>query len=169
MSSYLQVKYVSSIIHVVVNVLFEEKNKFLPRILNEQLEKCRADLSETRMQNARLSSQVSLFVRFRIIFFYVIINKFQSFFHLDLLSTTYFKRQALFLNLAHLKTRHYYRCTFLQLDHSAERYKILQGNAEGYRKEIAALQDRCQKSSTTMAKLELTIIQLKEVSFVICR
>ncbi|XP_025109062.1 nucleoprotein TPR-like isoform X2 [Pomacea canaliculata] len=75
------------------------------KILNEQLEKCRADLSETRMQNARLSSQ---------------------------------------------------------LDHSAERYKILQGNAEGYRKEIAALQDRCQKSSTTMAKLELTIIQLKE-------
>ena len=49
------------------------------------------------------------------------------------------------------------------MEHAAERYKILQSNAESYRKEIAALQDKCQKYSTSVAKHELTITKLKEV------
>ena len=53
-----------------------------------------------------------------------------------------------------------------QVDHAAERYKILQSNAESYRKEIAALQDKCQKYNTSIAKHELTITKLKEVTFV---
>ena len=52
---------------------------------------------------------------------------------------------------------------FWQVDHAAERYKILQSNAESYRKEIAALQDKSQKYSTSVAKHELTITRLKEV------
>ena len=51
----------------------------------------------------------------------------------------------------------------LQVEHAAERYKILQSNAESYRKEIAALQDKCQKYSTSIAKHEQTITKLKEV------
>ena len=50
-----------------------------------------------------------------------------------------------------------------QVEHAAERYKILQSNAESYRKEIAALQDKCQKYSTSIAKHEQTITKLKEV------
>ena len=52
------------------------------------------------------------------------------------------------------------------MDHAAERYKVLQANAESYKKEIAALQDKSQKYSTSVAKHELTITQLKEVNFV---
>ena len=52
----------------------------------------------------------------------------------------------------------------LQLDFSAERYKVLQGNAEGYRKEIATLRDKIQKYNTTVAKYEQTVNSLKQVT-----
>ncbi|XP_021362247.1 nucleoprotein TPR-like isoform X2 [Mizuhopecten yessoensis] len=49
-----------------------------------------------------------------------------------------------------------------QVDYSAEKYKVLQGNAEGYRKEIAALRDKVQKYSTSVAKHEQTINILRQ-------
>ncbi|XP_060076894.1 nucleoprotein TPR-like [Ylistrum balloti] len=49
-----------------------------------------------------------------------------------------------------------------QVDYSAEKYKVLQGNAEGYRKEIAALRDKVQKYSASVAKHEQTINILRQ-------
>jgi len=52
---------------------------------------------------------------------------------------------------------------FLQLDFAAERYKILQTNTDGYKKEIAALKDKNQKFATSVIKHEQTINSLREV------
>ncbi|XP_046561474.1 LOW QUALITY PROTEIN: nucleoprotein TPR-like [Haliotis rubra] len=49
-----------------------------------------------------------------------------------------------------------------QLDFSAERYKVLQGNIDGYRKEIAALRDKNQQYCASVVKHEQTITLLRE-------
>ena len=53
----------------------------------------------------------------------------------------------------------------VQLEFAAERYKVLQGNAEGYKKEIQALRDKSQKYSTSVAKHEQTINTLRQVKY----
>ncbi|XP_067679171.1 nucleoprotein TPR-like isoform X3 [Haliotis asinina] len=75
------------------------------RIISEQLDKARQELSEMKVQNAKLASQ---------------------------------------------------------LDFSAERYKVLQGNIDGYRKEIAALRDKNQQYCASIVKHEQTITLLRE-------
>ncbi|XP_048255424.1 nucleoprotein TPR-like isoform X4 [Haliotis rufescens] len=75
------------------------------RMISEQLDKARQELSEMKVQNAKLASQ---------------------------------------------------------LDFSAERYKVLQGNIDGYRKEIGALRDKNQQYSTSVVKHEQTINMLRE-------
>lgn len=57
----------------------------------------------------------------------------------------------------------YYIFIFLQLDFQAERYKVLQGNNDGYKKEIASLREKIQKYSTSVAKHEQTINTLRQV------
>ena len=57
----------------------------------------------------------------------------------------------------------HFKQSFFQLDFSAERYKILQSNNEGYKKEITALRDKTQKFSTSVIKHEQTINQLRQV------
>ncbi|XP_033110270.1 nucleoprotein TPR-like [Anneissia japonica] len=49
-----------------------------------------------------------------------------------------------------------------QLDFASERYKILQGNIDGYKKEIAGLRDKAQKHSTEAIKLQQTINSLTQ-------
>ena len=55
------------------------------------------------------------------------------------------------------------RVFIFQLDYTSERYKVLQGNAEGYKKEIAHFREKSQKYSTAVAKHEQTINTLKQV------
>ncbi|XP_013390064.1 nucleoprotein TPR [Lingula anatina] len=82
----------------------KEKNE-TEKQLNEQIDKLKQEMSEMRVQNAKLSSQ---------------------------------------------------------LDFSAERYKIVQSNVEGYRKEIAALRDKNQKYTASIVKHEQTLSTLRE-------
>ncbi|KAK3089218.1 hypothetical protein FSP39_001828 [Pinctada imbricata] len=49
-----------------------------------------------------------------------------------------------------------------QLDFSGERYKVLQSNADNYRKEIGALREKEKKLSTSIAKHEQTINTLRQ-------
>lgn len=45
---------------------------------------------------------------------------------------------------------------------NTSRYEMLQDNVEGYRKEIASLRDKCQKTTTASQKHEQTIVTLNE-------
>ncbi|CAC5399713.1 TPR [Mytilus coruscus] len=75
------------------------------RILNEQIDKIRQNQADTRVQNAKLASQ---------------------------------------------------------LEFQAERYKVLQSNNDGYKKEIASLREKVQKYSTSVAKHEQTVNTLRQ-------
>lgn len=50
-----------------------------------------------------------------------------------------------------------------QLEYGAEKNKILQGNAEGYKKELASLREKEKKLFTSVAKHEQTINTLRQV------
>lgn len=50
-----------------------------------------------------------------------------------------------------------------QLESATERYKIVQSNAAGYKKEIDLLQERNHKSAASILKHESAIAHLKEV------
>ncbi|XP_052073511.1 nucleoprotein TPR-like isoform X6 [Mytilus californianus] len=75
------------------------------RMLNEQIDTIRQNQADTRVQNAKLASQ---------------------------------------------------------LDFQAERYKVLQSNNDGYKKEIASLREKVQKYSTSVAKHEQTVNTLRQ-------
>lgn len=50
------------------------------------------------------------------------------------------------------------------MEYGAEKSKILQGNAEGYKRELASLREKEKKLFTSVAKHEQTINTLRQVS-----
>ena len=45
-------------------------------------------------------------------------------------------------------------CIFVQLEHANEKYKLLESNCSGLKREATALRDKCEKLSLSCAKLE---------------
>ena len=54
-------------------------------------------------------------------------------------------------------------CAYFQLDFAEERYKVLQTNVTGFKKETSALRQKNEQFSNTVVKHETNLTMIREV------